>query len=70
VSSEEVPVGLKIGERFFGLLIIIIGFIVFYFTYTSLSTLGSIVPYPGIFLFASVVLLVIGFLLIFSKSEE
>ncbi len=75
MSSEEEPVGLKIGEKFFGLLIIIIGFIIFYFTYTSYSALSSIVPslptiVPGIFLFFSVTIFVIGILFIIAKEEE
>lgn len=75
MSSEEEPVGLKIGEKFFGLLIITIGFVIFYFTYTSYSALSSIVPslpiiVPGTFLFAGVTLFVIGILFILAKEEE
>ncbi|MBX5326863.1 MAG: hypothetical protein ACQXXH_03260 [Candidatus Bathyarchaeia archaeon] len=70
MSSEEAPVGLRIGERFFGLMLILIGVIVFYFAYTSISSLLSIVPYPGFFLFAGVVLILIGVLLIFARSGE
>jgi hypothetical protein len=68
--SEEVPVGLKIGEKFFGLLIMLIGFLVFYFSYTSLSSLGTIIPYPDIFPFVGAVLMVVGLLLIFARLEE
>ena len=75
MSSEEEPVGLKIGEKFFGLLIIFIGFVIFYFAYTSYSALSSIVPslptiVPGAFLFASVTIIVIGILFIIAKEEE
>ena len=75
MSSEEEPVGLKIGEKFFGLLIIFIGFVIFYFAYTSYSALSSIVPnlptiVPGAFLFASVTIIVIGVLFIIAKEEE
>jgi uncharacterized membrane protein YidH (DUF202 family) len=73
--SDEEPVGIKIGEKFFGLLIILVGFIVFYFAYTSYSALSRVVPslpivVPGLFLFVGVALLVVGFLLIFAKEEE
>jgi len=64
-------VGLRIGERFFGLLLLLVGFIVSYFTYTSMSlTEWSIVTYPGLFLFVGVMVMVIGLLLILARSEE
>ncbi|MGQ9565481.1 MAG: hypothetical protein ACUVT5_02915 [Candidatus Bathyarchaeales archaeon] len=68
--SSEAPVGLRVGERFFGLLLLLIGIIVFYFAYTSVSSLLEIVPYPGFFLFAGAALIFIGALLIFAKSGE
>jgi len=70
MSSEEVPVGLRVGEKFFGLLIILIGFIVFYFAYTSVSSLSSIVPYPGLFLFVGALLMLVGLVLTLARSEE
>ena len=75
MSSEEEPVGLKIGEKFFGLLIIIIGVIVFYFAFTSYSTLSAVVPslpvlVPGIFSFFGAALLLVGVLFVFAKEQE
>jgi len=70
LSSEGAPVGLRVGERFFGLLLILIGFIVFYFAYTSLSSLLTIVPYPGFFLFAGALLMLVGLVLVLARSEE
>jgi len=70
MSNEEVPAGLRIGERFFGLLLILIGFIVFYFAYTSFSSLSKEVLYPGLFLFMGASLMLIGLVLVVAKSEE
>jgi hypothetical protein len=75
MSGEEEPVGLKIGEKFFGILIIIIGFIVFYYAYTSYSDLSTVVTslpsiVPGVFLFAGAAFFVVGILFLFSKEEE
>jgi len=75
MSSEEEPAGLEIGERFFALLIILVGFILFYYTYTSYSTLSSVVPslpviVPGLFMCAGALFLVVGILLIIAKEKE
>jgi hypothetical protein len=75
MSGEEEPVGLKVGEKFFGLLVIIVGIIVFYFAFTSQSDLSLVVPslpvlVPGIFLFFGAVLMLIGVLFIFAKEQE
>jgi hypothetical protein len=75
MSGEEEPVGLKFGEYLFGILIIIIGFLVFYYAFTSYSSLSTVVtsmPFivPGLFLFAGAVLFVVGVLFIFAKKEE
>jgi hypothetical protein len=75
MGSEEEPAGLEIGEKFFALMIILVGFILFYYTYTSYSTLSSVVPslpiiVPGLFLCAGALFFVVGVLLIIAKEEE
>jgi len=75
MSSGEEPAGLEIGEKFFAILIILVGFILFYYTYTSYSTLSSIVSslpilVPGIFMCAGTLFFVVGILLIIAKEEE
>lgn len=72
--SDEEPAGIKIGEKFFGILTIFIGFIVFYFTFTSYSTLSTVVTalpilVPGIFLVFSSLIMVVGAILILAKHD-
>jgi hypothetical protein len=72
--SDEEPVGIKAGEWFFGILTIIIGFMVFYFAFTSYSTLSTVVTslpilVPGIFLCFGSLLMVVGAILILAKHE-
>jgi predicted phage tail protein len=75
MGSEERPAGTEIGEKFFGLMIIIVGFVLFYYSYTSYSTLSSVTPglpiiVPGMFLCAGAAFLVGGVLLIIAKEKE
>lgn len=72
--SDEEPAGIKIGEKFFGILILFAGFILFYLAYTSLSALNgivfdlpNIVPYT--FLFSGGLLMVIGIILILARQD-
>jgi hypothetical protein len=66
--SEERPVGLVIAEKFFGLLLILIGAVTAYLTYTNPP--GSVVaPFSGIFVASGFALIVIGILLIIAKTE-
>jgi predicted phage tail protein len=72
--SDEEPVGIRIGEKFFGLLTIFIGFIVFYFAFTSYSTLSTVVTslpiiVPGIFLCFGGSLMVVGVILILARQD-
>jgi hypothetical protein len=72
--SDEEPVGIKIGEKFFGLLTIFVGFIVFYFAFTSylaLSTVETSLPtlVPGTFLCFGGSLMVIGIVLILARQD-
>jgi len=61
----EEPLGLKVTEKFFGLLIILIGVIVFYVTYTNIEGL----VYPVIFLALGVALIVLGVLMVLARIE-
>jgi len=66
--SEEKPVGLTVAEKFFGLLVILIGIITVYVTYTNPP--GSIVaPFSSLFLAAGLVLIAIGIFLVLPKAE-
>ena len=71
--SDEESVGIKIGEKFFGLLTILIGFIVFYFAFTSISDFSkeAYLPrfVPGIFLFFGGFLMVVGAILILARQD-
>jgi uncharacterized membrane protein len=65
--SEEDTFWIKLAQRFFGLLIIIIGAILLYFTVISLDTL---LAFSALFGFLSIVILIVGILLLISKSPE
>ena len=69
MSEEEKPMGLTIAEKFFGLLVILIGAITVYLTYTNPP--GSIVaPFSGIFIAAGIALIAIGIFLVLAKTEK
>jgi len=61
----EEPLGLKVTEKFFGLLIILVGAIFFYVTYTNIESL----VYPVIFLALGVALIVLGVLMVLARIE-
>ena len=65
MSKEEVPVGLAIMEKLFGFLLIIIGGLTFYSTYTNMGSAGAL---PGLFLTAGAVIMIIGVVLFIAKS--
>jgi len=62
---SEAPIGLTIVEKLVGLLMITIGAITFYVTYTNLSSAVN----PAMFLAAGVVLIVLGIFLVLAKAE-
>ena len=64
--SEEGGFGLALAEKFFGLILVIIGALAIYYTLTSASALAG---FTGFFGFLSVILLVLGVLLIIAKTE-
>jgi len=64
--SSESPFGLVIMEKLVGLIMILIGAITFYVTYTNLSS----APIPIPFLGASIILAILGLLLVLAKTGE
>jgi len=64
--SKEAPVGLTIMEKLIGLLMIAIGALTFYVTYTNLTGVGA---NPILFLAAGLALVVLGALLLIAKAE-
>lgn len=66
MSSEEGGIGLVVAERFFGLILIIVGALATYYTLTSTEALGS---FTGFFGFLSIIILVIGVILIIARTE-
>jgi len=64
--SEEGGLGLTVAEKFFGLILLIIGALATYYTFTSTHELGD---FTGFFGFLGIILLVIGIILITAKTE-
>ena len=64
--SKEAPIGLTIMEKLLGLLMITIGAITFYVTYTNLGS----APNPAPFLLVGMILAVLGVFLVLAKTEE
>jgi hypothetical protein len=64
--SKEAPIGLTFMEKLIGLLLIAIGALWFYTTYTNL---GSLDPFDGIFLGGALGLIILGIVLLIAKAE-
>jgi len=64
--SEEGGFGLVVAEKFFGLILIIIGALSTYYTFTSTQALRD---YTGFFGFLSIIILTLGVILIIAKVE-
>jgi UPF0716 family protein affecting phage T7 exclusion len=67
LSKEEAPVGVVFMEKLFGLLLITIGGVAFYSTYTNIGSAGAL---PGLFLGGGILLMIVGILLFIAKSEK
>jgi hypothetical protein len=67
MSSEEGGFGLTLAEKFFGLILVILGGVSAYYTFTSFDALGT---FTGFFGFLSVLLLAVGVFLITAKAEQ
>ena len=61
----EESFGLEVTEKFFGLLIILVGAILFYVTYTNIESL----VYPTIFIALGAALMVVGILMVLTRTE-
>jgi hypothetical protein len=67
MSDESGSFWIKLAERLFGLVLIIVGAVTLYLTATSSDALGA---YTGLFAFLSIVIVAVGvFLLIVSPPE-
>jgi len=66
MSSEEGGFGLILAEKFFGLILVIVGGLATHYTFTSTNALGA---FTGFFGFLSVLLLALGVFLITAKAE-
>jgi len=63
--SSEAPAGLTIMEKLMGILIIMVGSLWFYVTYTNMSSF----PVPTLLLGAAVVLIILGIILLTARFE-
>jgi heme/copper-type cytochrome/quinol oxidase subunit 4 len=69
--SKQAPIGLTVAEKFFGLLTIIIGALLVYFTYTDPPASGEqVANYSIVFIIAGLALVVFGIFLVLAKSES
>ena len=64
--SEEGGFGLTLAERFFGLIVLIVGGISAYYTLTNTQSLD---PYSGLFVFLTIVLIAVGIVMLTAKIE-
>lgn len=64
--SEEGGFGLILAEKFFGLVLVIIGVLALYYTFISSNALEA---FTGFFGFLSVILMGLGLFLIIAKIE-
>jgi preprotein translocase subunit SecY len=65
--SEQDTFWIKLGQRFFGLILLVIGAILLYFTLTSLAELAA---FSALFGLLCIVVLVLGVALLISKPPE
>ena len=66
--SEEKPIGLAIAEKFFGLLVILIGALTVNFTYNDPPE-DIVAPFAVIFIAAGIALIAICIFLVLAKTE-
>ncbi|RJS69253.1 hypothetical protein CW693_02810 [Candidatus Bathyarchaeota archaeon] len=67
MSEEEASPWLKAAEKFFGLILLIMGALGVYYTFTSA---GALDVYTGFFGFLSAIPIVLGLILLIAKTEE
>jgi hypothetical protein len=66
MSEEGGGFGITAAEKFFGLIIIVMGIMTTYYTFTSTSVLNG---YVGFFGFLSIFLIALGVFMIIAKTE-
>ena len=66
--SEEKPIGLAVAEKFFGLLLVLIGVVTAYITYSNPPE-KQVAPFSFIFIASGFALIAIGILLVLAKAE-
>jgi len=66
--SEEKPIGLAVAEKFFGLLLVLIGALTAYITYSNPPG-KEVAPFSFIFIGGGFALIAIGILLVLTKAE-
>jgi hypothetical protein len=66
MSEEEGGFGIALAEKFFGLILLIVGALATYYTFTSSQALGA---YTGFFGFLGITLLALGLFLIIAQTE-
>jgi hypothetical protein len=64
--SEGGGFGITVAEKFFGFILMVIGVLATYYTFTSIDNLGA---FTGFFGFLSIILLALGIFLIIAKTE-
>ncbi len=64
--SEEGGFGLALAEKFFGLLLLIIGVLAMYYVFTAAQVLGA---FAGFFGFLNIILIALGLFLLIAKTE-
>jgi len=65
--SDEDTFWISLGEKFFGLLILVLGAVLLYFTVTSSAQLAA---FTAFFAFLSIVLLAVGVVLLLVRPPE
>jgi hypothetical protein len=65
--SDEGGFGIGLAEKFFGLIIFVVGLLALYYTATSASTLGAL---TGFFIVLCLILVVLGLVLMIAKTSE
>ncbi|MGB8779524.1 MAG: hypothetical protein WCD81_02620 [Candidatus Bathyarchaeia archaeon] len=65
--SDEGGFGIGLAEKFFGLIIFVVGLLALYYTATSASTLGAL---TGFFSVLCLILVVVGLVLMIAKTSE
>jgi hypothetical protein len=65
--SDEGGLGIRLAEKFFGLILLVVGLIGLYYTVTSASVLGA---ETGFFSVMCLILIVVGLVLMIAKTSE